>query len=155
MRTRREVSTLTCPPCLFCSIVQGVTDAAVVYRDDLCIVFMDASAINAGHMLVVPLCHAESLASASEQAVARMMVVARKLTSAIRRGFVTCEGVSLLLADGRAAGQELAHLHLHVLPRYTDDGFSYVVDRRGHSSSTMAKIEVVAESIRKAIQLDN
>ena len=111
--------------CIFCAIVDGRVPASVVYRDDACIAFMDIAPINAGHILVVPIKHATHLADLDADTGGALFVLAQRLSAAIRSSGVRAEGINLLLADGEVAGQEVFHVHLHVLPRFAGDGFGH------------------------------
>ena len=109
--------------CLFCRILAGELPASFVYRDDRCAAFMDIQPVNPGHLLVVPLRHAASLADIDGAEAAALMRVAHAAAAALRASGVRCEGVNFFLADGAAAMQEVFHVHLHVFPRYRGDGF--------------------------------
>lgn len=109
------------PTCIFCRIIRGEIPASVIYRDDLAVAFMDIAPVNPGHLLVAPTAHAASLADLEETSGARLFVVGQRLASALRRSGLPCEGVNLFLADGEAAGQEVLHVHLHVVPRFAGD----------------------------------
>lgn len=109
--------------CIFCEIVAGRAPASVVYRDDRCVAFMDLNPVTPGHLLVVPLVHATALADLPVADGHAVFEAARRLAGAIRRSGLRAEGINLFLADGEAAGQEVFHVHLHVLPRFSDDGF--------------------------------
>ena len=111
--------------CVFCDIIAGRSAASIVDRDDLCIAFMDICPINAGHLLVVPIKHATYLSDLDPQIGAAMFGAAQRLSAAIRRSGLKARGINLLLADGEAAGQEVFHVHLHVLPRFQEDGFGH------------------------------
>lgn len=141
------------PACIFCRIVAGQAPASVAYRDEVVVAFMDIRPVNAGHLLVVPLGHAASLADLPAADGQRMFTVAQQLAAALRRSGVRCEGVNLFLADGAAAGQDVFHVHMHVLPRFEDDnlrltGFAAV---RSHAPPPRADIEEVAAAIRDAL----
>ncbi len=110
-------------PCIFCAIIAGRAPASVVYRDDLCTAFMDIRPVNPGHVLVIPNRHAASLAELAPDAGERLFCVAQRLAAAMRASGIRCEGVNLFLADGEVAGQEVFHVHLHIIPRYRGDGF--------------------------------
>jgi histidine triad (HIT) family protein len=109
--------------CVFCAIVGGQEPASVVFSDDSAVAFLDIHPVNPGHLLVVPRAHAESLGTLDERLGARMFTVAHRLASAVRASGLRCEGVHLSLADGEAAGQEVNHVHLHVVPRFAGDAF--------------------------------
>jgi histidine triad (HIT) family protein len=109
--------------CVFCGIVSGRLSASVVWRGDGCTAFMDIQPINAGHVLVVPDEHATRLAGLPEDTGVRMFRIAQRVAAALYGSGLDCEGINLFLADGGAAGQEVFHVHLHVIPRSDGDGF--------------------------------
>ncbi len=108
--------------CIFCDILAGKAPASFVYQDELCGAFMDIRPVNPGHVLVVPRQHAELITELDEASAQQMMHIAQQVDAALRASGVRCEAVNLFLADGRAAGQEVMHVHLHVFPRYRGDG---------------------------------
>lgn len=109
--------------CIFCQIIAGQSPASFVYQDKICSAFMDIQPVNPGHLLVIPNQHASQLKEVDDQVLGHMMKIAKTMGTALRHSGVTCEGVNLWLADGEAAGQEVFHVHLHVLPRFKGDGF--------------------------------
>lgn len=110
------------PPCVFCEILAGRLPSSRVYEDDLVIAFTDIRPLTPGHLLVIPREHAGCLDELDEDLGARVFTVASRLARALRRsGF--CAGTDMFLADGALAGQEVFHVHLHVIPRYPGDGF--------------------------------
>jgi histidine triad (HIT) family protein len=109
--------------CIFCRIIVGEAEASVVYADERMITFMDLQPIVAGHMLVVPRPHASELADLDPEDGAHLFRVGQRAAAAIRASSLRCEGVNLFVADGEAAGQDVFHVHLHVIPRYVGDGF--------------------------------
>jgi histidine triad (HIT) family protein len=114
--------------CVFCRIIAGGLPASIVYRDDLAIAFMDTNPVTTGHLLVVPLKHFAHLLDMDEKTGAHLFRVAMRLQDAIRRSGLKCEGINFFLADGEAAGQEVFHVHLHVIPRYKGDKFRVEAD---------------------------
>ena len=108
--------------CIFCQILAGISPASFVYQDDLCAAFMDIRPVNPGHVLVIPRVHAILIPELDEATSARLMQVACRVDAALRSSGIQCEAVNLHLADGRAAGQEVMHVHLHVFPRFKGDG---------------------------------
>jgi histidine triad (HIT) family protein len=109
--------------CVFCRILAGELPASFVYRDDRCAAFMDIRPVNAGHLLVIPIRHAAYLADIDPSEAADIMKVGHSAAAALCASGVRCEGVNLFLADGKAAMQEVFHVHLHVIPRFRGDGF--------------------------------
>jgi diadenosine tetraphosphate (Ap4A) HIT family hydrolase len=109
--------------CEFCEIVAGRSPASIVYRDEDCMAFLDIKPVTPGHLLVVPIEHATHLADLDPDIGRTLFARAQALAAAIRRSDLHPEGINLHLADGEAAGQEIFHVHLHVVPRYRGDGF--------------------------------
>lgn len=114
--------------CVFCAIVGGRTPASVVAEDDGLIAIMDLRPVTTGHLLVLPTAHYAGLADLPPTVGARMFALGHRLSAAVRRSGVRCAGINLFLADGEAAGQEVDHVHLHVIPRYPGDKFHISAD---------------------------
>ena len=131
--------------CVFCQIVDGREPASVVYFDAGIIAFMDLRPVNAGHLLVAPRAHAARLADLDERLGAAMFAVGQRLAGAIRRSGLPCEGVNLFVPDGEVAGQEVMHIHLHVLPRTPGDGFRI---ERGSAITGRAELDRAAALVR-------
>jgi len=139
------------PDCIFCDILSGLAPASFVYRDEQCAAFMDIRPVNPGHVLVVPLTHAADLATLDEKTGAHLFRVGQRLAGALRRSGVKCEGVNLFLADGAAAGQEVLHVHLHVIPRFRKDGFGLRFSPAYFIRPNRNELEKNAELIRKQL----
>jgi diadenosine tetraphosphate (Ap4A) HIT family hydrolase len=110
---------------------------------------MDLAAANPGHVLVVPRSHASSLTDLDETTGAHLFVVAMRIATAVRASGLRCEGINIVLADGEAAGQEVFHVHLHVLPRSHGDGFRVEAD---WSWPDRSELDTVAAAIRSAYE---
>lgn len=139
-------------PCVFCDIVKGKAAASVVYADRQVMAFMDIRPVNAGHLLVVPVDHARYLADLESETGGHMFRAGMSLAGAVRRSGVRCDGVDLFLADGEAAGQEIFHVHLHVIPRFWGDGFGFRFGPDYHKLPGRTALDKVADGIREALQ---
>jgi histidine triad (HIT) family protein len=133
--------------CIFCLIVAGEAPASVVYADDQVTAFMDLYPVTPGHTLVVPKAHSVGVLDLDDATGARMWTVARRVAQALTRSNLRCDGVNLFLADGEAAGQDVFHSHLHVIPRYEGDGFVVHGERR-EIDFTRAELDDHAKLIR-------
>ena len=111
--------------CQFCKILNGTEIASFVYQDDRCAVFLDIRPVNPGHLLVVPTQHAARLSELDPENGAYLFQIAQRAATALYSSGLKTEGIDLLLADGKAAGQTVAHMHIHVLPRFQGDGFGF------------------------------
>jgi diadenosine tetraphosphate (Ap4A) HIT family hydrolase len=136
--------------CVFCGIVEGHVDGSRVYADERVLAFLDIQPITTGHTLVVPRAHGASLAEIEPEDGAAVMRAAMVVAAALRRSGLPCEGVNLFLADGEAAGQEVFHVHLHVIPRFAGDGFGirFPPDYRMRER---AELDATAEQIRSTL----
>jgi len=108
----------TCP---FCRIREGALSAHILHQDGEVLAFLDISPCTQGHTLVVPRRHAASLVECSPDTVAALFHAAVRVAGAIQRG-LGAPGFTLGVNDGRAAGQEVPHVHVHVIPRYGGEG---------------------------------
>ena len=80
-----------------------------------------------------------------------MFKTAMKLSRALRASGIKCDGVNLFLADGEAAGQDVFHVHLHVIPRFVDDGFGFKFDESYWTLPTREELNEIANKITKHI----
>ena len=110
--------------CIFCKIIAGEIPSVKLYEDDLVYAFMEIAPITFGHTLVIPKEHHTSAATIPEATAGRMFLVGSRLGVAMKRG-LAADGFNLHLSDGTVAGQVVMHAHLHVVPRWTDDGFHW------------------------------
>jgi histidine triad (HIT) family protein len=139
------------PACIFCQILSGAAPASFVYRDDVCAAFMDIQPVNPGHVLVIPNTHAADLAALDEDTAAHLARVTQRLAAAVRQSGVRCEGVNLFLADGEAAGQEVFHVHWHVIPRFTGDGFGFNFPPGYADLPPRAELDALADALRRKL----
>lgn len=137
--------------CIFCQIVGREAAASIVDEDEHVLAFMDILPINPGHVLVVPKAHAGHLADLPPAIGGRLFERAMAVAAALRRSSLRCEGVNFHLADGHAAGQEVEHVHLHVFPRYRDDGFGLRVGPHYGRTADRRELDDDAAKVRAAM----
>jgi histidine triad (HIT) family protein len=137
--------------CIFCRIVAGDAPASFVYEDEAVVAFVDTTPINAGHTLVIPRRHAECLADMQADDAAPMWEAARKVAAGLRSSGLRCDGVNFHLADGSAAGQEIMHVHLHVIPRWRNDGAGLRRPPGFGTKPPRSELEVIAKAIRERV----
>jgi histidine triad (HIT) family protein len=109
------------PDCVFCMIRDGKIPSAKVYDDQRTLAFMDINPLSRGHCLVVPKAHVATLYEAEAEDLKAAIVTAKKVAGAIRKA-LNPDGLNLLQANGGAAFQSVPHFHLHLIPRWTNDG---------------------------------
>jgi histidine triad (HIT) family protein len=135
--------------CIFCEILRGNSPASFTYEDDTVVAFMDVQPITHGHMLVVPREHAVLMSDVNETVAMRSFRVARKLAS-VARSTLGATGVNLFVADGETAFQDVPHFHVHVIPRYPNDGFGLTFPEHYGQPPNRAALETIAAAIRAA-----
>ncbi len=133
--------------CIFCAIVEGVAQASVVYEDDLAVAFLDLSPVHSGHALVVPRTHYVDLTASPTELAGHLMSVAQMLAPRIVR-VVGATGFNVWTANGASAGQEVFHLHLHVLPRFDDDAFGLRFPKSYPRETGRNELDALAAQIR-------
>jgi histidine triad (HIT) family protein len=113
----------TDPNCIFCKIVAKQIPATVVYEDADALAFMDIGQVNPGHVLVAAKAHAENIYALDDAQAAGLFRAATKVSRAIRDAFAP-GGLSVYQANGKAAGQTVFHIHIHLVPRHEGDGMA-------------------------------
>lgn len=116
------------------------------YEDSLAIAFMDIQPVNAGHVLVVPRKHYESLADMPPDLTRHLFDVALRLAPIVRR-LAGADGLNLIVNSGAAAGQDVFHYHVHVIPRRSDDGFSVTLPFPGSTPPDRTLLDAMAARI--------
>ena len=104
--------------CIFCRIVKGESEAYKVYETDSLVVIMDKYPVSKGHLLVITKEHYESISDAPPGIVGEAFKVAGGLARFYKLE-ARAQGVNIVANDGAAAGQEVFHFHVHVIPRWT------------------------------------
>jgi diadenosine tetraphosphate (Ap4A) HIT family hydrolase len=121
-------ATPTAQKCIFCAVVARLAEASMVYEDGTVVAFMDLNPVTRGHLLVVPRVHAAGLEDLDKATSAHVWSVGHDLARALRRSSLGCEGINVFLCDGEVAFQTVFHFHLHVIPRYADDGWNFTTE---------------------------
>ena len=137
--------------CIFCRIVEGREKASFVAQGSDAVAFLDLHPINEGHTLVVPRKHATSIGEVDEIAAVGMWSRARRVAAALRASGLRCEAVNFFVADGAAAGQEVFHSHLHVIPRWLGDGFGIKFPPHYGAAADRKTLDDIAARLRKRL----
>lgn len=135
--------------CIFCRIVRGEAPASVAYEDDQALAFMDINPLSRGHLLVIPRIHAADLFELPDPVAAHLFVVARRMALALRESHRP-DGISVVQSNGRAAGQVVFHLHIHLIPRRLEGGGPQLTWRRLHPTPSREELDEDARLIRAA-----
>ncbi len=106
--------------CVFCKIVNKEFDSYRLYEDDNFLVILDKFPSSIGHTLVLTKNHYENFFDLDEFVASELLVLAQKVAIALK-DITGCDGVNILQNNGKAAGQEVLHYHLHIIPRFEGD----------------------------------
>jgi histidine triad (HIT) family protein len=137
--------------CVFCRIVEGREKASFVAQGSDAVAFLDLHPINEGHTLVVPRKHAALISELDEITAVAMWSLARRVAAGLRASGLRCEAVNLFVADGAAAGQEVFHAHLHVIPRWLGDGFAIKFPPHYGAAADRKTLDDIAARLRKRL----
>lgn len=135
--------------CIFCKIVGGEIPCCKIYEDDLFIGFLDIRPIHKGHALIVPKKHFVNIFDTPAEEAAKIYGVTARVAAAIKEA-TGCDGINIIQNNGADAGQEVFHSHLHIIPRYKDDGLKF--DRKHDEYSGFDEMGALAEKIGKLVK---
>jgi histidine triad (HIT) family protein len=107
--------------CIFCSIVDGDIPSYTVYEDDTVMAFLDANPLARGHTLVIPKAHHERVNDLPAALAGDVFAAVHDLTDRVEDA-VDAEATTIAFNNGAAAGQEVPHVHAHIVPRSEADG---------------------------------
>lgn len=138
--------------CIFCEIAAGRASASIVHADDLVTAYLDINPVTPGHLLVVPNGHYVLLSDLPDGLPEHMLRVGLRLADALRSSGLPCEGINLFVADGEAAGQEVLHHHLHVIPRWAGDGYEISASAWDMPRPSREELDRNADAIRSRME---
>lgn len=107
--------------CIFCKIIEGGLPSYKVYEDNSVVAFLDIFPIHPGHVLVVPKKHSVDIFDTPGEELHRVMDVAKKLAPAVMKA-MKADAINIGMNNKPAAGQVVMHIHVHIIPRFRDDG---------------------------------
>lgn len=133
--------------CIFCQIVDGEIPSRTVFEDDRVMAFLDANPIAEGHTLVIPKNHHETLSDLPEDLAAHLFGALHRLTPVVENA-VDADGSNVAFNNGEAAGQEIPHVHGHIIPRFRNDGGNPIHAVAGeHPSLSDEELDQLARDI--------
>lgn len=107
--------------CIFCKISRREIAVKVVGMNDSAIAFLDINPVAPGHTVVIPKRHAATLMDMNDADIASLFSLVKQATAKIKAG-LSCDGFNIGLNQEKAGGQAIPHVHIHVIPRFKDDG---------------------------------
>ncbi len=129
--------------CIFCKIVRGEIPSKKVFEGRGVIAFLDINPASKGHTLVIPKKHFENFLDISEEDLKELIVSAQKIAKAVQKATAS-EGFNIHVSTGKAAGQVVFHLHIHIVPRTSNDNvglkWTHVSYAEGEAQELLEKI---------------
>ena len=134
---------------IFSKIIAGEVPSYKVYEDEHVLAFLDINPIQPGHTLVIPKTPSEDGLSCPPEDLARIMLAAQNIAGAVMAA-TNCDGINFLMNNGEAAGQKVFHTHLHIIPRFNDDG---VYEEPLHGEYEDGEAESLVVTLAKALAI--
>ena len=107
--------------CIFCKLAGGEIPTATLYEDEDFRVILDANPAAKGHVLIIPKEHYANLYELDDELAGKVLVLAKKMITKLT-DILGCDGYNIVQNNGEAAGQTVFHFHMHLIPRFKDDG---------------------------------
>ena len=126
--------------CIFCKIANGDISSKAIYEDDLFKVILDLGPATRGHALILPKEHAKNLFELPDDTAKQILVLAKKLGNQMVEK-LNADGLNIIQNNGEAAGQTVNHFHLHLIPRYEDDGQHILWEPKEVSQEELEEIQ--------------
>jgi histidine triad (HIT) family protein len=133
--------------CIFCKIVGKKAPASIIYEDDETVAFLDIRPLNEGHTLVIPKRHFETVFDVPEDLIVHIYRVVKRIAIAVKNA-TKADGITIIQQNGQAAGQEVFHLHVHIVPRYEGQKLQHF---RDVPNASREQLEQAAERLKAAV----
>lgn len=125
--------------CIFCKLANGEIPTRSIYEDEDFKVILDAAPATRGHALILPKEHADDLYQLPEETAGKAFILARRLAGLMTEK-LNCQGFNIVQNNGETAGQTVFHFHMHLIPRYEDDGQGAFWEPRQYTDETLDEI---------------
>lgn len=134
--------------CVFCKIINNEIPSAKVYEDDDVLAFLDLSQVTEGHTLVIPKKHHKDMFELDEETLVKVFEAVKKVSTMMQKN-LEIKGINLVNNNGKAAGQEVFHYHVHLIPRYGKGDGYLAVWKTNSSKYTPGILQRIAEKISR------
>lgn len=109
--------------CLFCEIIQKQEPSYIIYENEFVCCFLDKYPINQGHILVVPKKHYQELSDVDNKSLTEVILASQRIARSLE-SILHTDGITVIQNNG--AFKDVNHYHMHMIPRYEHDGFSWI-----------------------------
>ncbi len=121
---------------IFTKILNGEIPSVTLHKDEYCFVILDINPVSKGHLLIISNEPYPTVGSCPDEILAHMMQIAKKADGILREK-LGCDATNLIINNGKESGQEVPHLHLHIIPRYKNDKKSIPMTKETYAGAEM------------------
>ncbi len=126
--------------CIFCKLANGIIPTNAIYEDEDFKVILDASPATKGHALILPKEHYANIYEIDDAAAAKALPLAKKMAAHMTEK-LGCDGFNIVQNNGEVAGQTVFHFHMHLIPRYKNDGAGLGWSHQSFTDEEMTEIK--------------
>ena len=123
---------------IFTKILKGEIPSVKLHEDELCFAILDIKPVNKGHLLLITKEPYPDLQSCPDEVLAQLMKLAKQADATLRRQ-LGCDATNLIINNGKESGQEVPHLHLHIIPRWKNDHKTLQLSKETYTDGEMAE----------------
>jgi histidine triad (HIT) family protein len=134
--------------CIFCKIIKGEIPSYKLYEDDVFIAILDIRPVHFGHSLLIPKKHFVNIYDTPQDIGEKIYPVLTKLSIAIKKA-TNCDGLNVIQNNEEAGGQEVFHSHIHIIPRFKNDGIKFSHIHKSYENNE--EMKKMAENIKNNI----
>ena len=132
--------------CIFCKITEREISSRIIFEDDLTLAFLDISPISTGHTIIIPKNHYSNLEDIPSNELSKLYKTVKKIAIRIHKN-LEIDGYNVLQNNFKAAGQDILHFHVHIIPRkYYDDKFRIKIPRTQASDGELKEVFEILKS---------
>lgn len=128
--------------CIFCKIADGEIPSKTLYEDDMFRVILDINPASKGHALILTKKHFKNIYEMDNVTASEVFVLAKRMAKAMTEA-LGCNGFNIVQNNGKVAGQTVFHFHLHLIPRYTNDGIQLNMEGKEAKDYNLDDIQAI------------
>jgi len=137
--------------CIFCKIVNGTISTRIIDQNDKAVAFLDAFPLSAGHTLIIPKLHYSKVQDMDKEYLCAVFDLLRIISAAVEKA-LEVNATTIAIHNGREAGQEIPHVHVHVIPRTADDGAGPVHSMfKERPKLSSKKLDLILDNIKRML----
>jgi histidine triad (HIT) family protein len=133
--------------CIFCKIVRRQAPSSIIYEDEKILAFMDIRPVSEGHTLIIPKQHFVDIFDTPNDLLAAAHIKTKQIAAAVKKA-TRADGISVVQQNGNAAGQDIFHMHVHVIPRFEGKKMPHFNEL---AMASREKLDAISARIKKEL----